>query len=319
MESMLFYPTLTSELIDICGLEIENYLFQYKYNESVYDLSQSGGAVIKLKDPLDIWKIEDDGLIFKNTIRIAYPENLFGENGIACRGAELGICIIWTNKKLTQTGYIMPKSDITTPKGRICSFEHYFGPKTISGDLELKTVMYIKKKSPVVLPDEGAFVNEDGVTVGEINLLLIDLSNSFMEFPIEEVNSAEEPLWWVEFSEWEDPTSTDLFTKDNICLYLNTHYSSCPTPATAEGGNMINNFDLLVDILAQTYHLILLKLSDDELKATKLDINLAENSICSIMHQFIERLPGELAWESPERLLKSLQLNIRKLLLEDQR
>ena len=75
----------------------------------------------------------------------------------------------------------MPKSDIITPKGRICSFEHYFGPKTISGDLELKTVMYIKKKSPVVLPDEGAFVNEDGVTVGEINLLLIDLSNSFMD------------------------------------------------------------------------------------------------------------------------------------------
>ena len=98
-----------------------------------------------------------------------------------------------------------------------------------------------------------------------------------MEFPIEEYKSDKEPLWWVEFSQWEDPKTSDEFTKDNICLYLNPYYSACPmTDGT------IKNVDLLIDILATTYFMIFQRLSDDDLRATRQDIGLQSNSICSI-------------------------------------
>ena len=76
----------------------------------------------------------------------------------------------------------------------------------------------------------------------------------------------------------------------------------------------IKNLDLLIDILATTYFLVFQRLSEDDLKATRQDIGLQPNSICSILHQFIEDCEEELHFESPERLLKSLQKEIRNRL-----
>ena len=318
MEKMLFYPTITSDMIDSCGISVDKYNFTYTYQDKHYGLQQKGTATIKLTDPLDIWKVESEGLTIDKTVRIAYPDMLKGKEGIACKEAELGICIIWTNKKLTQTGIIHPLSDITTPQGRTCKFNYTFDAGRISGDLELSLAVYIKKKAHNLAEDETDLINETGVTVGEIERVVLDFSNIYMEFPIEEFKSETEPLWWVEFSEWEDPKTIDLFTKDSLCLYLNPYYEACPAPSTGEMGNSIKNFDLMVDILAQTYLMIFQRLSDDDLKATRHNVGLTNNSICSILHQFIEDCgEDELHWESPEKLLKSLQIVIRKRLQED--
>ena len=315
---MLFYPTITSDMIDSCGISVDKYNFTYTYQDKHYGLQQKGTATIKLTDPLDIWKVESEGLTIDKTVRIAYPDMLKGKEGIACKEAELGICIIWTNKKLTQTGIIHPLSDITTPQGRTCKFNYTFDAGRISGDLELSLAVYIKKKAHNLAEDETDLINETGVTVGEIERVVLDFSNIYMEFPIEEFKSETEPLWWVEFSEWEDPKTIDLFTKDSLCLYLNPYYEACPAPSTGEMGNSIKNFDLMVDILAQTYLMIFQRLSDDDLKATRQNVGLTNNSICSILHQFIEDCgEDELHWESPEKLLKSLQIVIRKRLQED--
>ena len=130
-----------------------------------------------------------------------------------------------------------------------------------------------------------------------------------MEFPIEECNSKEQPLWWVEFSQWEDPR-VDLFNKENICVYLNTYYDACPMV-----GETIKNIDLLVQIISTVYFLIFTRMNDEDLNATKYDIGLNPNSICSIMHQFILGC-NDLQWESEENLLKSIQMNVASMLKE---
>ena len=56
---------------------------------------------------------------------------------------------------------------------------------------------------------------------------------------------------------------------------------------------------------ATTYFMIFQRLSDDDPRATRQDIGLQFNSICSILHQFIEDCEEELHFETPERLLKS--------------
>lgn len=317
MENLLFYPTITPEMIEASGMSVDKYTFKYSYQGKDYELQQKGTTHIKLTDPLEIWKVESEGLKISKTIRIAYPDMLKGKDGVVCKQAELGICIIWTNKKLTQTGIIYPFSDNSSPQGRICRFNYSFEPGRISGDLELLLVMYIKQKSPYVSDDEVDLINETGVTVGALQQVVLDFSNIYMEFPIEEYRSETDPLWWVEFSEWEDPKTIDMFTKDSFCLYLNPYYEACPSPSISETGNTIKNFDLLVDILSQTYCMMFLRLSDDDLRATRQNIGLTNNSICSILHQFIEDCgDDELHFESPEKLLKSLQVVIRKKLQE---
>lgn len=312
MKSLKFYPTLTDELRENAGIYVEKYVFSYLSRENEFGLRQKGNSTIKLSDPLEMWKVEDDGLSFKKKVTIAYPQQLQGAGGIACDQAEIGICIIWTNHELTQTGCILPESDNISPTGRTCEFVYSFEPGQIKGDLELSICMYIKKKSNAVLAGEESLMNEEGVSIGELESVVIDFNSAFMEFPIEEYTSDKEPLWWVEFSQWEDPKSVELFDKDNVCLYLNPYYPACPM---TDGS--IKNLDLLIDILATVYFLMFERLSEDDRKATVNNIGLAPNSICSILHQFIETCnEAELRFESPEKLLKSLQINIRKRLTE---
>lgn len=317
MENMLLYKTLTPKLAEASGITVDKYRFMFSYQGKNYDLQQKGTTTIKLSDPLDIWKIETEGLTFEKTVRISYPNLLKGKCGIVCKDADLGICIIWVNKKLTQTGHILPTSDRINNQERVCKFHHSFEPGHISGDLELSIVFYVKKKAMYVQDDENDLINEDGVSVGEIERTVLDFNSLYMEFPIEEYNSASEPLWWVEFSQWEDPKTIDMFSKDSFCLYLNPYYEGCPVLLTNSNDNSIKNFDILVDILAQTYLLMFQRLSDEDLKATKQNVGLANNSICSILHQFIQSCYEELHWESSEKLLKSLQKNIRMMLREE--
>ena len=318
MDNISLYPTLSSDMLQKCGYVSDKYIYTYSYQGQYYGLKQKGVSTVKLTDPLELWKIEDEGLKIDKTVYIAYPNFLYGPEGVVCRDAEFGLCIIWTNKALTQTGLILPVSDITTSQGRVCKFSHEFPSGSISGDLELLLVMYVKKQAESVYEDEGALINEVGVTLGEIERTVLDLNSIYMEFPIEEYRSDKEPLWWVEFSEWEDPKTTDMFTKDNICLYLNPYYDSCPTPSMDSSGGSIKNIDLLIDILDQTYLLIFERLSDDDLRATRMNIGLTSNSICSILNQFIQSCNDvELDWGSPERLLKTLQINIRSMLTQE--
>ncbi len=309
MQNIYFYPKLTGELLENCGCDAPKYKFTYSYQNQEFGLLQKGTSTIRISDPREIWKIESEGLTLERTIKIAYPHLLQGHEGIACADAEIGICIIWTNKTLTQTGCILPEADITTPQGRMCKFSHMFGPGEMIGDLELTVSMYIKKPADKILSGEESLMNEEGVSIGEIDSVVLDFNSMYMDFPIEEFKSDKEPLWWVEFSQWEDPKASDGFTKDNICLYLNPYYPACPMT----DGN-IKNIDLLIDILATTYFMIFRRLSDDDLRATQQDLGLQPNSICSILHQFLEDCEEPLHFESPEKLLKSLQKEIRNRL-----
>ena len=64
MASLKFYPTLTDELRYNAGINIEKYIFSYLYGGEEYGLKQKGSSSIKLSDPLEIWKVEDEGLLF---------------------------------------------------------------------------------------------------------------------------------------------------------------------------------------------------------------------------------------------------------------
>ncbi len=316
MENLRFYPYLSKDLLDKAGCSTGEYEFSYCNNNGLkISLERDGrnSSNFKLKDLLEIWKLDEDGVTIEKKVSIAYPNLLFGEDGVACEDAEIGICLIWTNNRLTQTGYILPASEISRPTGREYIFTHTFGPGTIAGSLDLSVNFYIKSAADIVKENELHLMNEEGVSVGEIDRITVDFDSMNMEFPIQEVTSKTEPLWWIELSQWEDPKTVEEFTEDNICIYLNTYYSACPVT-----DGKIKNIDMLIDILSTSYMMIFQKLDEEDLRATKDNVGLEPNTICSILHQFVESCnAAELRFESPEALLRTLQINIRAMLTED--
>ena len=311
MNNIYFYPTLTAEQIDNC--KCEKYQFEYEIDGISRSLSATGKSTLKLEDTqLEAWKITEDGLRIKRTIRIDYPDMLKGEGGIACKNAVLGICIIWYNKKQTQMGYIYPVSeDMAAGAQRIC-FDHRFPPGLIIGDLILDTVFYIKEPAAEVYENEANLINESGVTLGTLDSVTLNFGSLYMDFPIVDVKDSKSPLWWLEL-EWEDPTK-DLFSEDYVCLYLNTHYSHCPRI-----GEKIKNMEMLIEIVAMAYTIIFHKIMEGEyLQKTIHGVDLEPNSISDAMYYFYKGCDERLSFDSIESLHKSVRINVEKMLKDEE-
>ena len=83
MQDLYFYPKLTPELKEACGYSSDKYIFSYEYQGEYHGLRQKGSSTLKLSDPLEIWKIETEGIRINKNVRIAYPQFLYGKDGIA--------------------------------------------------------------------------------------------------------------------------------------------------------------------------------------------------------------------------------------------
>ena len=308
---IFFYPNLTDEMMESASIVRGSYSFSYYIEGHYHSLRTRGKNSIRLEDSLESWKISDDGLRLSRRIIIESPAFLKGPHGVVCRNAEVGVCIIWNNRALTQMGYIMPESFGYDGERMFFNFKHDFLPGEIKGDLLLDTVLYIKKPAAEIYDDEKSLANEAGVTVGELDSVVLVFDNSNMEFPIRDVNESNQPLWWLEFGPWEDPTK-DLFNEDTVCLYLNSYYESCP-----KLGDRIKNIDLLVEIISSAYMMIFLKIKDMGeiyLKQTLEGNDLEPGSISAVMNYFYNGQDPVLHFESIDMLQKSIRMNVERML-----
>ena len=312
MDNLFFYPTFTDELREISGCTLSPFHFSYLYDGEYRDLLAKGKSTIKLEESSDSWRIEKDGIHLKREVIFEYPDTLYGENGIACKDAEIGVCIIWTNRTLTQMGTILPEASYYSGAVLHFVFEHDFGVGEISGDLELETILYIKKSATKILPTETSLMNETGVNIGVIDSIKIDFGSIYMDFPIQEVNSKQLPMWWLELKTWSDPRQ-DLFTEDNLCLYLNTAYDSCP-----KFGDKIKNEDVLIDIITTAYAMLFKKIEEMGVLAQTLnDVDLQPGSISKIVFYFWSSCEHPVDTSSFEKLHKTLWPNVCKMISEE--
>ena len=78
-------------------------------------------------------------------------------------------------------------------------------------------------------------------------------------------------------------------------------------------------YNLMIDILASAYFMIFRALSDEDRKAIR-DLepkDFAPNSICGILSYFVRQCNAtNLRFDSDQSLMKTLQMNIRKMLTE---
>lgn len=304
---MYFYPTLTDELIETAGISSTAYAYSYYIEEIDTKLIGKGKNIVKFDD--EAWKIERDGLRIRRRIVIESPEVLYGSTGIVCRDAELGICIIWVNRSLTQMGTILPTNEYMKDASKVYEFDYEFLPGTLKGDLSLEMQVYIKKAAEEVLPDEKSLMNDEGVTVGIIDETNLDFGSMYMDFPITEINNKKQPMWWLELSDWSEPKE-DLFNEDNLCIYLNTAYESCPRL-----GDTIKNADVLVDIITTAYVMLFKRIMDCGCLADTInDVGLEQGSISKILFYFKDSCDTEIDFSSEERMHKTIWMNVANMI-----
>lgn len=313
MENLFFFPTADKGMLEEAGCYSNGYKFSYEIDGVNYALKAKGKNVVKLEDALESWKIEEDGLKMSTCITVEYPQMLKGENGVACDDAEVGICIIWNNRALTQMGYIMPSNVLKRGNAEISMFEYEFPAGEIKSDLTLETVLYLKKAADRVREEERHLINEAGVTLGVIDSVVLNFESMYMDFPIKEIKDGKYPLWWLELNQWEDPRA-DAFTEDHVCLYLNSYYSYCPRV-----GESIKNVELLVEIISTAYLMILKKIEEMDCLNETLNnsTNLELGSISKVMYYFYSSCNVPLKFDSIDSLQKTIRQNIEKMLKGD--
>lgn len=309
MENLFFYPTINDKMLEDAGCYCSKYEFSYFIEGSYHSLKAKGKNTIKLEDDLESWTMESDGLRIVRQVIIEYPQTFKGKNGIACKEAEIGICIIWNNRELTQMGYIMPETVVRNGNSEIYNFRFDFPTGEIKGDLTLDTVIYIKSAAANVLEEEKHLINEAGVTVGNIDTIALNFENAYMDFPIKDINECNQPLWWLELKQWEDPRK-DAFSEDYVCLYLNSYYNYCP-----KVGDTIKNIELLIEIISSAYLMIIQKIDGmGYLNDTLNDVNLEPGSISKIIFYFYSSCSVPLKYESIDSLQKTIHQNIELML-----
>lgn len=304
---MFFYPTLTNELKEAAGIELKPYLYSYLVGDIDHKLLSKGKSTVKIDD--EDWKIERDGLRIRRTISIEYPEMLYGHDGIVCKEAELGVCIIWVNHSMTQMGTILPENEYKHDNIQYFEFDYMFMPGEIKGDLELNLQFYLKRSAGNVGDDEKHLINDEGVNVGVLDETHLDFGSVYMDFPIQEVNSSKQPMWWLELGEWTDPTS-DLFNEDNLCIYLNTAYEGCP-----KLGESIKNIDSLIDIITTSYVMLFKKVEEmNYLQQTLNDVDLEPGSISKILFYFTSSGEPDIDFSTTEHMHKTIWMKVLSML-----
>jgi hypothetical protein len=254
--SFRFYPTLESR----SGLEKsinvipnDEYHFFRKNEFGTKELTISGG---RIKDTL--WDQAHDSLVLQRDFKINDPSLLYGREGIACKNAEVGLCILWTNKETSTAGCILPKvgSERRGETGWSVFFQESFETGALKGVLELRIVLYLKKPAEIILEGEEILNNKAGVVIGELESFQLQVSDETIPFPFVLESHDSNVLWWVDFFEWEDPAEDGVFGPSSFVVTLNKKCKGCPM-VTEKG---INNQEMLLEIVSSVYAMLFKRL-----------------------------------------------------------
>ena len=310
------FPKMTNNLSKMIGYSTEGFKFGYHYKGEIRglkaepaDTSTSKCTVLKISDQVAQWNPEENNLYVDYRCSFRSPKFLFGEQGLAAlNGSQIGVALLWLNPDGNQRG-AEPIGEIysNVNKSYSVSGRVFFSEKQLKGTLELQTVLYLKKRG---LPNnkEKHLAALEGTIFGIIDETRIIIDGNGSIFPVHEVKSLNEPLWWV-MCDWEDPR-TDRFTDENVCLFLNTAHKDYPSLNINEG---MKNSPLLTEILCSALQIIITKvLNDDVAKSDTIQgSNLEEGSISSMVHYLLNTFEINYSKDNPE----TTAIDVRKAVM----
>ena len=216
-DRILLFPSLTEERKQQIQFKAKGYTFFYIENENEYELEgvQDGDEQFHIQDMEGRWDPDVHNLGFRRKCLLKNFQCLFGEKGIACTDAQLGVAVIWTSLDSKQRG-VVRAAEFGRASGIIeFEIEKLFLKAQMRGEIELRTVVHIAKAGHPT-ENERHLANTDGYILGELDRISFRVDGNGSVFPIYEVTAPGEPLWYVQ-CDWQDPT-VERFSE---CISIN--------------------------------------------------------------------------------------------------
>ena len=305
MSKMLpLFPVLTEERRNrIRYTPIGNYDFYYTNNENVFILNSEeapeGSGTYKIIDDEGVWDPDSHTIGIRRKGLISNPAILFGENGIVCSNAIIGVGVIWTSADSKQRGAIEVGAFTKGDSSVEFELDYEFKKAQLRGKIDFTTILYIKKAgTPYV--NERHLANTYGCLLGELERITVMLDGNGSEFPIYEVAEPGKPLWYVRCS-WEDPTY-DQFS-DCVAITINTAHHNYKY---LDKKKRTYDEQLVIEIMASALSIIISKLKEDSnywIETTN-GQNLQRGSVSEAVYYFLNSFGWDVT--SPESLAISI-------------
>ena len=297
-DQILLYPSLSEDLLKRMRFQKSSVTFFYTDKE---------GEEYRLRDePLEAMSsinyiIDDEGVWDQNRYNFGLRRRyllrsfqcLFGENGIACKNAVLGMAVIWTSSDSKQRGVIPVGTFTINDPWMEAVAEKVFDKAQLRGRVDFTTVLYISSSGT---PDENEYhlANTNGYLLGELDSYALILDGKGSEFPVFEVYAPGQPLWYVQ-CDWIDPTQ-DSFS-ECVSINLNTAHKNYRYIDRKQSSY---NSQLLSEIMAGALSVIIehARLESAYWEQITNNDGLEEGSVGKAIFYFSEALEWDLS--SPE-------------------
>lgn len=302
------FPVLTQDLFSKIGFLATPYEFEYnhegirnKLNSLPIDNHAQKYEFLQISDDKSIWLPDKHNLCFKRSYTLSNHSFLFGENGLVCDDAEIGVALIWSSKTSNQRGAINIFSFRKTENSALnFQLQSSFPQGFLKGTVNFQTIIYIKKPG-VKKESENHLANQPGIILGTLDEYSIILEGNASVFPIVEVAEPAQPLWWVN-CDWSDPLA-DSFNEENVRICLNSAHPNYRLLKIDKG---IKESPILVEIIASALQVIIQKVRDSEYWNEVLNgENMEPGSVGQAVNYFI----STFNWDphSPEKLAYSIR------------
>ncbi len=285
------FPKLNSELYDAINFSYtDTYSTEINSVEIPLHLQKAiddSKEIVLMDNDDNPWSLKDSNLIVNRTIHFDNVKPLFGEKGIVCKNAEIGIGLRWTSKESRQRNVYEITSFKSDSEIINAKFTIRFAKSFLKNSLTLETIIFVKT---IGSPEENETYlgNRQGLVLGELDFVNIRLDGKGSEFPIfeEENNDASNPLWSVNV-DWDIP-SISPFT-DSFQIYLNKNN---PNYKYIDRNSETYDPHLMVEIVSSALTILVLKLKEDKNSWDEMDknIDLEEGSVSHAIYHFKHNL-----------------------------
>ena len=294
------FPVLTKKRITMMGLSTDGFSFSFERDGTSYPLVtedlENNGIYLSLKDENGTWNKEKDNISIYNSIKISNKQSLFGENGLACSDAEIGIALQWYSHDSKQRSVVQIDSFTKDSETNTFQLNHSFDKAQFRGDISFLLLLYIKSAGNPK-ENEDILANTPGTILGFLTeKITISFDGSGSVFPIYEITEEDGPLWKV-FCSWTDPT-VERFS-ECVAININNAHENYEKLKTDK--------QLLVEVMSAALVCIIQKLKDQDAYWANIikGEGLEDGSVGSAVHYFI----NALEWDpnSPELLSLSIR------------
>lgn len=293
------FPTLTEELKSKVRIQTSDFNFYYTKNDDEFLLQSeeinNNPTERKIVDKKGVWTPDNNNLCIRRKYSFKTYQCLFGQDGIACSNAIIGVALRWTSSDSKQRGVIEIGSLFNSTDDKEFILDYEFPTSQLRGMLELSSIVYLKRPG-TPLWEEEHLSNTCGCILGELDRMEVRLDGIGSEFPVYETNNPFQPLWYID-CKWVDPTYDQFI--ECVSIYLNKGHKNYKYLEKDE--------QLIKEIMASAIFLLITKLKSqkEDWDATMEGYGLRDGSVSAAVNYFIKTLGWNAS--TPESLSFSIR------------